>query len=40
MEDGSFYDEAGDYFNKWGYDCEGGRYDEFGEHILTPNRDG
>lgn len=27
--DGSFWDDDGDYFNKYGYDKYGGRYDEF-----------
>lgn len=41
LDDGSFYDCDGDYFNKWGFDNEGGHYDEnSGEYLERPKRDG
>ena len=41
LPDGSFYDGEGIYFNKWGFDYEGGHYDEnTGEYIARPPRNG
>lgn len=35
---GGFYDPCGQYFNKDGYDEDGGRYDEAGYYIKVPER--
>lgn len=40
LEDGSFYDEKGYYFNKWGFDAEGGHYDDDGVYCQRPVRFG
>jgi hypothetical protein len=37
--DGSFYDPQGRFFNKEGFDEEGGRYDE-NNNYVAPLRDG
>ena len=41
FDDGSFYDDEGIFFNKWGFDNEGGHWDESGENYIDrPYREG
>lgn len=40
LEDGSFYDEQGYFFNKWGFDAEGGHYNDEGIYEARPVRAG
>jgi hypothetical protein len=40
LEDGGFYDEQGYFFNKWGFDAEGGHYNDEGAYEERPERVG
>lgn len=40
FKDGSFYDPDGYLFNQWGFDDQGGRYNDNNEYVERPVRVG
>lgn len=38
LKDGSYYDDQGYFFNKWGFDADGSRYNENGTLVHRPVR--